>query len=166
MSADAVTEDQQTATLLESYTEMHEILMPNHTNNLGRALGGVVLHWMDICAAIAARRFARAQVVTASMDHVDFLGAIDVGDVVNVEAFVFETGRTSMDLKVNVYAERPSEGERRRTASSYFTFVAIEDEEPTEVPDVACPSEHQEELRERALRRRRERREQLAADLD
>ncbi|MFC7166674.1 acyl-CoA thioesterase [Halospeciosus flavus] len=165
MSADAVTEDQQTATLLESYTEMHEILMPNHTNNLGRALGGVVLHWMDICAAIAARRFARAQVVTASMDHVDFLGAIDVGDVVNVEAFVFETGQTSMDLKVNVYAERPSEGERRRTASSYFTFVAIGgDQEPTSVPDVVCPTEHQEEMRERALRRRRERREQLAAE--
>jgi len=60
-------------TLQDSYTEMSEILMPNDTNNLGRALGGSVLHWMDICGAISARRFSNRQVVTAAMDHVDFM---------------------------------------------------------------------------------------------
>lgn len=151
--------------LADSHTEMSEILMPNHTNNLGRALGGSVLHWMDICGAIAGRRFARRQVVTASMDHVDFLGEIELGDIVVVEGYVFDTGRTSMDVKVDVRAERPSEGERRDTASSFFTFVALDDEEsPTAVPDLACPTDEQAELRDLALERRRERRERLARE--
>jgi len=67
------------ARLLDSYTEMTEMLLPNDTNNLGRALGGAVLHWMDICAAIASMRFAGNQCVTASMDHVDFISPIEMG---------------------------------------------------------------------------------------
>jgi acyl-CoA hydrolase len=151
------------ATLLDSHTEMNEILMPNDTNNLGRALGGSVLHWMDICGAIASRRFARRQVVTASMDHVDFLAPIALGDVVTVEGYVFETGRTSMDVRVTVHAERPEAGERRDTATSFFTFVALDgDEDPTEVPRLDCPDERQRALRDRALEQRSERRRTLA----
>ncbi|WP_227356919.1 acyl-CoA thioesterase [Haladaptatus salinisoli] len=151
-----------TATLSDSYTVVSEILMPNDANNLGRALGGSILHWMDICAAIASRRFARRQVVTASMDHVDFLGPIDLGDIVVVEGYVFETGRTSMDVLVDVRAERPSENEVQATATSFFTMVALDDDErPTTVPDVACPTEDQATLRDDALRQRRERRESL-----
>ncbi|WP_458207631.1 acyl-CoA thioesterase [Haladaptatus sp. NG-SE-30] len=154
----------ETATLSNSHTVMSEILMPNDANNLGRALGGSILHWMDICAAIAARRFARRQVVTASMDHVDFLGAIDLGDIVIIEGYVFETGQTSMDVLVNVRAERPSEGEIQDTATSFFTMVALDqDERPTQVPDVACPTDEQTTLRNDALRRRHERRESLGA---
>jgi len=67
------------ARLMDSYTEMTEMLLPNDTNNLGRALGGAVLHWMDICAAIASMRFAGNQCVTASMDHVDFISPIEMG---------------------------------------------------------------------------------------
>lgn len=103
----------ETAPLSESHTVMSEILMPNDANNLGRALGGSVLHWMDICAAISSRRFSQRQVVTASMDHVDFLGPIDLGDIVTIEGYVFETGRTSMEVVVNVGAERPCENENR-----------------------------------------------------
>jgi len=153
----------ETATLLDSHTEMSEILMPNDTNNLGRALGGSVLHWMDICGAIASRRFARRQVVTASMDHVDFLASIALGDVVTVEGYVFETGRASMDVRVTVHAERPEAGERRDTATSFFTFVALDgDEDPTEVPRLDCPDERQRALRDRALEQRSERRRALA----
>ncbi|WP_458187702.1 acyl-CoA thioesterase [Haladaptatus sp. NG-WS-4] len=154
----------ETATLSDSHTVMSEILMPNDANNLGRALGGSILHWMDICAAIAARRFARQQVVTASMDHVDFLGSVDLGDIVIVEGYVFETGETSMDVLVNVRAERPSEREIQDTATSFFTMVALdEDERPAEVPDVVCPTDEQTMLRNDALRRRHERREVLGA---
>ncbi|MFC7078823.1 acyl-CoA thioesterase [Halorussus caseinilyticus] len=154
----------RTATLAESHTETTEILMPDDTNNLGRALGGSVLHWMDICGAIAARRFSRRQVVTASMDHVDFLAPIDLGDVVVTEAYVFETGETSMEAKVDVYAERPSDDEaRRETATSFFTFVALDDdEEAASVPDLRCPTAEQKEKRERALEERKERRAELA----
>ena len=147
----------------DSHTETTEILMPDDTNNLGRALGGSVLHWMDICGAISARRFARRQVVTASMDHVDFLAPIDIGDVVVTEAYVFETGETSMEAKVDVDAERPSDDERRETATSFFTFVALDDdEEAASVPDLRCPTDEQEEKRERTLRERTKRRRELA----
>lgn len=145
------------ATLLDSYTEMTEILLPNDTNNLGRALGGTVLHWMDICGAIAAMRFSGYQCVTAAMDHVDFISPIDLGEVAIVEAYVFDTGRTSVDVKVDVRAEDPRLGEKRETTSSYFTFVALdEDGDPTPVPDLECPTENQRELRNHALSDRRE----------
>ncbi|WP_256298587.1 acyl-CoA thioesterase [Haloarchaeobius salinus] len=152
-------------TLRESFTEMSEILMPNSTNNLGRALGGAVLHWMDICGAIAARRFSRRQVVTASMDHVDFIAPIELGDIVTVTAYVFDTGRTSMDVKVDVLAERPSQGERAETASSFFSFVALDaGERPTEIPALRCPTDEQRGLRDDALAARRQRRRELAVE--
>lgn len=147
-----------TATLRESYTEMSEILMPNDTNNFGRALGGSVLHWMDICGAIASRRFARTLTVTASMDHVDFIAPIDLGDIVVLRGYVFETGRTSMSVSVSVEAESPERGERGEAASSDFTFVAVDDDmQPTGVPDIACPTDDQQALRECALERHRDR---------
>ncbi|WP_227373594.1 acyl-CoA thioesterase [Haladaptatus halobius] len=150
-----------TATLMDSYTEMTELLLPNDTNNLGRALGGAVLHWMDICGAIAAMRFSNQQCVTASMDHVDFISPIDLGEVATVEAFVFDTGRTSIDVKVNVRAEDPKEGEERETTTSFFTFVALDESgTPTPVPKLECPDENQESLRDSA---RTERVEQLRA---
>jgi acyl-CoA hydrolase len=153
----------QQTTLQESYTEMSEILMPNDTNNLGRALGGSVLHWMDICGAISARRFSNCQVVTASMDHVDFIAPIDLGDVVTITAYVFDTGQTSMDVKVDVQAERPAKGETDEAASSFFSLVALDaSETPTTVPTLHCPTDAQQDLRDIALRKRRERRQKLA----
>ena len=151
----------ESATLMDSYTEMTELLLPNDTNNLGRALGGAVLHWMDICGAVAAMRFSNQQCVTASMDHVDFISPIDLGEVAVVEAFVFDTGRTSIEVKVDVRAEDPREGEERKTTTSFFTFVALDDEgKPTPVPDLTCPTDNQQALREAA---RNQRREQLSA---
>jgi acyl-CoA hydrolase len=145
------------ATLEDSYTEMTELLLPNDTNNLGRALGGAVLHWMDICAAIAAMRFSGRQCVTASMDHVDFLAPIDLGEVALLEAYVFNTGRTSLDVRVDVRAEDPREGNSRPTTTSFLTFVALDEAgKPTAVPDLECPTESEEALRERAVDLRRE----------
>jgi len=140
------------ARLMDSYTEMTEMLLPNDTNNLGRALGGAVLHWMDICAAIASMRFAGNQCVTASMDHVDFISPIEMGEVAVVEAYVFDTGSTSIDVKVDVRAEDPREGTKRKTTSSFFTFVALDDDgKPTDVPDLVCESEAEEGLRTAAF---------------
>jgi acyl-CoA hydrolase len=145
------------ATLADSHTEMTEMLLPNDTNNLGRALGGAVLHWMDVCGAIAGMRFSSRQVVTASMDHVDFIAPIEMGEVVVIEGYVFNTGRTSLDVKVEVHAENPRTGEERRTTASYFTFVALDEEgRPTEVPDLTCPTDAEEALRTRAVEGRRE----------
>jgi len=150
------------STLAESYTEMTELLLPNDTNNLGRALGGAVLHWMDIAGAISGMRFANKQVVTASMDHVDFISPIDLGEVAVVQAYVFNTGHSSIDVKVDVRAEDPREGEERKTTASYFTFVALDDGgTPTAVPDLTCPTDEEEALREEAIKGRREQFEAL-----
>jgi acyl-CoA hydrolase len=144
-----------TATLAESQTEMTELLLPNDTNNLGRALGGAVLHWMDICGAIAAMRFSNRQCVTASMDHVDFISPIDLGEVAVMEAYVFNVGRTSVDVKVDVHAENPKTDERRKTTTSFLTFVALDDEgTPTPVPRLECPTPEEEALREEAVEAR------------
>ena len=142
----------ETATVAESYTEMTELLLPNDTNNLERALGGAVLHWMDICGAIAGMRFSNRQVVTASMDHVDFISPIEMGEVAVIEGYVFNVGTTSLDVKVDVSAENPRTDERRRTTTSYFTFVALDDDgRPTPVPDLECSTEDERVLREDAL---------------
>ena len=147
----------ETATLASSHTEMTEMLLPNDTNNLGRALGGAVLHWMDICGAIAGMRFSNRQVVTASMDHVDFISPIEMGEVAIVEGYVFNTGRTSVDVKVDVRAENPRTDETRRTTTSYFTFVALDEEgAPASVPELTCPTSEEEALRDEAVEGRRE----------
>jgi acyl-CoA hydrolase len=153
--------------LAESYTEMTELLLPNDTNNLGRALGGAVLHWMDICGAISSMRFSSRQCVTASMDHVDFISPIDLGEVAVIEGYVFNTGRTSIDVKVDVRAENPQTGEERETTSSFFTFVALDGSgRPTEVPDLVCPTPEEEALREEAIEERRMQLEDVASKLD
>lgn len=153
------TESASEATLRDSYTEMSEILMPNGTNNLGRALGGTVLHWMDICGAIASRRFSGGLTVTASMEGVEFLAPIRQGDIVTLSGYVFETGRTSMGVKVAVTAERPAAGEARETTTSFFTFVAVDESHGTRpVPELSCPTDEQCTLRERALDQQREHR--------
>lgn len=138
--------------LEESYTETSEVVMPDSTNNLGRALGGWVLHRMDICGAIAARRFAQSQVVTASIEGVDFHAPIDLGDVVVVTGYVYATGRTSMQVRVDVRAERPSEGVDHETASSHLTFVAVDEAgETQDVPMLRCSTPREHGLRGRAL---------------
>ena len=147
----------ETATVAESYTEMTEMLLPNDTNNLGRALGGAVLHWMDICGAIAGMRFSNRQVVTASMDHVDFIAPIETGEVAVIEGYVFNVGRTSLDVKVDVRAENPRTDEQRRATTSYFTFVALDDEgAPASVPELTCPTAEEEALRDEAMEGRRD----------
>ncbi|PSQ63158.1 MAG: acyl-CoA thioesterase [Halobacteriales archaeon SW_8_66_22] len=141
--------------LSESHTEMTEMLLPNDTNNLGRALGGVVLHWMDICGAISAMRFANQQCVTASMDHVDFIAPIDLGEIAVIQSYVFNTGRTSIDVKVDVHSENPRTGKHQETTTSFLTFVAIDEGgKPIEVPDLACETEAEEDLRQMAVEKR------------
>jgi acyl-CoA hydrolase len=156
-----------TATLMDSYTEMTELLLPNETNDLGRALGGVVMHWMDLCGVVAAMRFAGTQCVTAATDRVDFRSPIALGEVAVVEAYVFETGDTSLEVRVEVESEDPTDGERTRATTSFFTYVAVDDEgRPTAVPDLETPTETQRSLREAAVECRREQLAEVAAKLE
>ncbi|MFT7583300.1 MAG: acyl-CoA hydrolase [Myxococcota bacterium] len=112
---------------------MNQLVLPTHTNALGTIFGGQVMAWIDICAAMTAMRHARNSVVTASMDALDFIAPIRLGDLVTLRAMVNYVGRTSMEVGVRVEAEDPRTGVRAHTSSAYLTFVAI-DEDGAAVP--------------------------------
>ena len=113
-------------TVKESQHESSEIMMPQHANNLGHVFGGVILSLMDKVAAIAAYRHARTNVVTASIDRVDFREPVHVGDLVILKSSVNYVGRTSMEVGVRVETENMVTGRRRHTNSCYLTFVAVD----------------------------------------
>lgn len=126
----------------DSQVEMTELVLPNDANTLGNVLGGKVLHLIDIAAALAAHRHCRRQVVTASMDRVDFHHPVRVGQVMTLRARVNYVARTSMEVGVKVEAENLMTGERRHTASAYTTFVALDDlGRPTQVPPLALETD-------------------------
>ena len=142
----------------DSQAEMSDMMMPEHANILGHVFGGVILSMMDKCAAIAAFRHARNNVVTVSIDRVDFREPIHVGDLVIMRSSVNFVGRTSMEVGLRVEAEDLVSGKRRHTNSCYLTFVAIDrNGRPVEIPGV-IPESPQEERRYAAARERRRRR--------
>src|SRR6184192_4252767 len=110
----------------ESQSEMAEIVLPNDANPLGALLGGRLMHWMDLAAALAAHRHSRNYVVTASIDHLDFLVPVHVGDLVILKSSVNRAFRTSMEVGVKVWVENYIAGTRRHIASAYLTFVAVD----------------------------------------
>ena len=139
-----------------SQTEMLELVLPSDANLLGNALGGRVMHHMDMCAAIAAQRHAGRVCVTASVDRIDFREPVRVGEVLVLKASVNYAGRTSMEVGVLCLGENARTGMRRHTASAYFTFVALDDDQkPVEVPPVR-PDTPVEIRRFSAARLRRE----------
>jgi acyl-CoA hydrolase len=112
-------------------------------------------------------RFANKQVVTASMDHVDFISPIDLGEVAVIEGYVFAVGNSSIDVKVDVRAENPRNDEERKTTTSFFTFVALDEAgTPTRVPRLDCPTETETELREAARAERRAQLESVVERMD
>jgi acyl-CoA hydrolase len=112
-----------------SRVEMTEIVLPVHANALGTIFGGTVMQWIDIAASVAGMRHAGSSVVTASIDGLQFLSPIHVGEVVTLRASVNFVGRTSMEIGVRVEAENPrsGSGEHRYTTKAYLTFVAVDD---------------------------------------
>lgn len=142
----------------ESQHETSELMMPHHANNLGHVFGGVMLSMMDKTAAIAAFRHCRLNVVTASIDRVDFREPIHLGDLVVMKASVNYVGRTSMEVGVRVEAEELLTGRRRHTNSCYLTFVAVDrNGRPIAIPPV-IPETPEQVRRFQAAERRRTRR--------
>jgi acyl-CoA hydrolase len=121
-----------------SKVEMTEIVFPNDANPLGNAMGGRVMQWIDICAAVAAGRHSRTPVVTASVDKIDFHRPVPVGCVVVLLASVNFTGRTSMEVGVKVFREDRASGQREHVVSAYLTFVSLDRQtgQPRAVPAV------------------------------
>jgi len=122
-------------------------VFPSHTNDLGTLFGGWLMSYIDDVASLAAVRHARHNCVTASTDHVDFLDPITQKDSVCLEAFVVSTGRTSMEVFVKIIAENLITGDRRVAATSFLTFVALDENgKSVEVPGVIPENEEEKKL--------------------
>lgn len=139
----------------ESHTIMNEIVLPNDTNTLNNLMGGKLLHWMDIVAAISAQKHSNNIVVTASVDGVSFKEPIRLGDVVTLEAYVTRSFNTSMEVYIEVYAQNIPRNEKYKCNDAYYTFVAIDSRnKPVLVPGVEPETEAEKLKYEGALRRR------------
>lgn len=149
----------------DSQHETSELMMPHHANNLGHVFGGVMLSMMDKTAAVAAFRHCRLNVVTASIDRVDFREPIHVGDLVVMKASVNFVGKTSMEVGVRVEAEELLTGRRRHTNSCYLTFVAVDrNGRPIDIPGVVPETPDQLRRHQAAEQRRRRRLEERQAE--
>lgn len=148
-----------------SVTTMTELVLPQHTNALGTVFGGVVMSWIDICAAIAAGRHASKQVVTASIDALSFVAPVHKGWIVTLKASVNYVSRTSMEVGVRVDAETPIARKKVHTASAYLTFVALDETgKPTQIPPI-LPETEEEKRRYREAEVRRASRLELVKAL-
>ncbi|WP_304067840.1 acyl-CoA thioesterase [Pedobacter glucosidilyticus] len=139
----------------DSLITMNELVLPNDTNTLNNLMGGRLLHWMDIAAAISAQRHSNRIVVTASVDNVSFKHPIKLGDVVTINAKVTRAFHTSVEVRLDVWAENIPSGTRIKSNEAYYTFVALNDEGKTvPVPELIPESEDEIALYDGALRRR------------
>src|SRR6266478_9008878 len=109
----------------DSQSEMAEIVLPNDSNVLGALLGGRLMHWIDLAAALAAHRHSRNYVVTASIDHLDFVTPVHVGDLVILKSSVNRAFHTSMEVGVKVWVENYIQDKRQHVASAHLTFVPV-----------------------------------------
>ena len=142
-------------TVSSTQSEMTEIILPNDTNTLGHLLGGRLMHFIDLTAAMAAYRHSRTHVVTAAMDHIDFIRPVHLGDLVTLKSSVNRAFTTSMEVGVKVWAENTRTASVSHVASAYLVFVAI-DEQGCNVSVPRLLPETPDEIRrhEDALRRR------------
>src|SRR5438045_9413660 len=122
---ESLDDHQQPRPVSDSVSEMAEVVLPNDANPLNNLLGGRLMHFIDIAGAMAAHRHSRSYVVTASMDHIDFLAPVHVGDLLILKSSVNRAFRTSMECGVKAYVENYMTGIRRHVSSAYLTFVAV-----------------------------------------
>lgn len=162
-------------TVAESQSERTEIVFPADSNALGNLFGGRLMQYIDLVGAMAASRHARAITVTASMDHLDFVAPVRVGELLILKASVNRAFRTSMEVGVRVMVEDIQEQRLRHVSSAYLTFVAVDRMGQRQVvPQVVPETDHQmrryedagrrREMRSGETLRRKRLREELTAD--
>ena len=141
-----------------SQITMTELVLPNHTNQLGKLLGGQLMHWIDICAALSASKHNNRVCVTASVDRIDFIHSINLGDAVTLTASVNRVFNTSMEVGVKVFAESFKEGKRIHTNTAYLTFVSVDsDGRPVKAIEAIPESPEEKRRYEEAFQRRESR---------
>ncbi len=150
-------------TVASTQSEMTEIILPNDTNTLGNLLGGRLMHFIDLTGAMAAYRHSRTHVVTAAMDHIDFIRPVHLGDLLTLKSSVNRAFTTSMEVGVKVWAENTRTGTVAHVASAYLVFVAIDEHgRLTKVPELNPETPDEIRRFEDALRRREHREAEYA----
>jgi len=145
----------QTKKPSDSLTVMTEIVLPNDTNVFGSLMGGRLMYWMDIAAAIAAQKHCNAPVVTASVDNISFENPIKLGNTVHIEAKVSRAFTTSMEVHLKVWGEDFQQQYKYKSNEAYYTFVALDpNRKPRTVPQLVPETQDENRLFEGALRRR------------
>jgi acyl-CoA hydrolase len=129
-------------TIVDSETVLTELMIPSYANFGGKVHGGILLSLMDKVAYVTAAKHCNGYVVTVSVEGVEFLSPIEVGDLVSLKARINYTGKTSMIVGIRVEALNPRTGEIHHTNSCYFTMVAKDEHgSPTEVPGLHITDE-------------------------
>lgn len=134
---------------------MTELVLPNDTNLHGNLMGGRLMYWMDIAAALAAQKHCNGPVVTASVDNISFENPIKLGNVVHIEAKVSRAFNSSMEVHMKVWGEDVIQRFKYKSNEAYYTFVALNPTgRPRPVPEVIPETEEEKKIFEGALRRR------------
>ncbi len=139
----------------ETYASSARIVMPNDTNTLGNLMGGNLLNWMDITAAISAHRCSRRICVTAAVNNVSFKQPIRLGDIVTIHGQVSRSFSSSMEVFLQVFVEDHLTGEQSLCNEAMYTFVAVDQlGAPIAVPKMLPETDEEQKRFEGALRRR------------
>ena len=139
----------------ESLIVMTELVLPNDTNLYGNLMGGRLMYWMDIAAALSASKHCSGPVVTASVDNISFTSPVILGNVVHIEAKITRAFNTSMEVHLNVWGEDIIKQNRYKSNEAYYTFVSLNSNgKPQVVPQLIPETEEEKDLYESALRRR------------
>lgn len=139
----------------DSLVVMTELVLPNDTNNFGNLMGGRLMYWMDIAAALAAMKHCAAPVVTASVDNISFETPIKIGNVVHIEAQVTRAFNSSMEVHIKVFGEDAIQQYKYKSNEAYYTFVALDPTgKPRKVNKVVPKTPEDKKLYDGALRRR------------
>lgn len=139
----------------ESLTVMTELVLPNDTNTFGNLMGGRLMYWMDIAAALSAMKHCGSPVVTASVDNISFEAPIKLGNVVHIEAKVTRAFNTSMEVHLKVWGEDVIQQYKYKSNQAYYTFVALDPNgKPRKIPELLHETEEEKKLFDGALRRR------------
>lgn len=139
----------------DTYNIMSELVLPNDTNTLGNLMGGRLMHWMDIAAAISAMKHCNCPVVTASVDNVSFNNPIKLGNLLTIESKLTRSFNTSMEVYLKVWGEDLSAQYKYVSNEAYLTFVALDPNgRPRKVPELLPQTDLENKMFEGALRRR------------
>lgn len=142
-------------TASNTFTTMSELVLPNDANTMNNLMGGKLMYWMDIAAAIAAQKHCNNVVVTASVDNISFANPIKVGNLLVIESKVTRSFNTSMEVYLRVFGEDLPGQHRYLSNEAYFTFVALgANGKPRTVPELIPETEEEQSMYDGALRRR------------